>query len=101
MIGEPLTRLPFTSLSQIESDLGLNLGAMVEDSMKHFYGEYLASGYKLCRCSSCKLLTRPILIRESRESHEYEQIHKAYLCMVLDDNTEDRIRNNTSNSLRP
>jgi hypothetical protein len=83
MVGEPLSRVSYPQMQKIEIDLGMDVGAFVEDSLKHFYGEHLARGYKLCRCSSCQRMLRPILIKEGRQSHEYEQLHKHYLDMIL------------------
>ena len=51
----------------------------IQDSDKHFYATMMQNGFKICECSSCQILLRPILIKESRKSKEYEELHKAYL----------------------
>jgi len=51
----------------------------IRDSDKHFYARKMAEGFKICECTSCQVLVRPILIKDTRNCEEYEILHKVYL----------------------
>ncbi len=40
-----------------------DIQGFVEDSDKHFYATMMQRGFKICECSSCQKLQRPILIK--------------------------------------
>ena len=78
-----LGKITYPGISRVDHDLNLNLGAMIDDTFKHFYAEHFARGFKLCRCSSCRQILRPILIKQDRKDHDYEELHRAYLQMFI------------------
>jgi hypothetical protein len=76
MVNNPMDYINPSPIQEID------ITGMVSDSLKHFYYMHETTGYKTCTCSSCRQLAYPILIKRSRESREYEHIHKSYLAMV-------------------
>jgi hypothetical protein len=83
MCDPSLGKVTYPGISRVDHELNLNLGAMIDDTYKHFYAEHFAKGFKLCRCSSCRRILRPILIKQDRKDHEYEELHRAYLQMFI------------------
>ena len=78
--AQDLAKVPISD-KKIQEELNINMEALVDDAMKHFYNAHQQQGYKLCACSSCKKLLYPVLIKSYRNSEEYEFLHSKYLAM--------------------